>query len=75
MGGGLYVKSGACPCMCYSMSICDWYNAMRPHSPSGMWDFQVENSFCRAVVGAGRAGTGRRRRGKRARGGEDTVLT
>lgn len=66
VGGGLYVKSRACPCMCCPMSICDWHNTVRPHSPSGMWDFQVENSFCR-VVGAG----GRRQPAQGARGQEE----
>lgn len=54
------MSSGACVCE----SICDTYNAARPHSPSGMWDFQVQNrSHC-----GRRAGTSSRERGEEEEG-------
>lgn len=43
------------------VSICDAYNAVGPHGPFGMWDFQVENRPHRGR----RAGTN----SKRGRGG------
>lgn len=58
MGGHLYVSV----CICVCVSICQTYNAAGPHSPFGMWDFQVQN---RPHHGR-RAGTNRRDRGKGA---------
>lgn len=58
--GGMWVEvcipSRACVCV----SICDTYNAAGPHSPSGMWDFQVQNRPHRGR----RAGTNSREEGE-----------
>lgn len=39
--GGKWVE--VCMSSCACVSICDTYNAAGPHSPFGMWDFQIEN--------------------------------
>lgn len=62
VAGSLYVFS--CMCVLSCMSICDTSSAAGPHSPSGMWDFQVQN---RPQCGR-RAGTNSRERGRRRRG-------
>lgn len=62
------MSPGAVVCVsCMCVSICDTYNAAGPHSPSGMWDFQVQNrSHCGRRAGTNSEGVGkRRRRGKR----------
>ncbi len=46
VGGSLYVFLSMCVSVSVCMSICDTYNATRPHSACGMWDFQVQNRFC-----------------------------
>lgn len=60
---------GACGwtfvCLLVQVSICDTYNAAGPHSPSGMWDFQVENRPHRGR----RAGTSSREWGEKKKRG------
>lgn len=60
---------GACGwtfvCLLVHVSICDTYNAAGPHSPSGMWDFQVENRPHRGR----RAGTSSREWGEKKKRG------
>lgn len=58
------MSSCAYACVLVCMSICDTYNATGPHSPSGMWDFQVQNRPHRGR----RAGTNSIERGKKKRG-------
>lgn len=41
--GSMGVTGGGVVCCPAHVSICDTFNAAGPHSPSGMWDFQVEN--------------------------------
>lgn len=45
---------GGVVCRPVHVSICDTFNAAGPHSPSGMWDFQVENRACRGRNNSGR---------------------
>lgn len=52
------------------VSICDTFNAAGPHSPSGMWDFQVENRACRGRNNSSRRGAVGKKKG---RGAEDDV--
>lgn len=50
---------------CVCTSICDTLEAAGPHSSSGMWDFQVENS----THGGRGEGEGQRRRAERSGSG------
>lgn len=50
---------------CVCTSICDTFEAAGPHSSSGMWDFQVENS----THGGRGEGEGQRQRAERSGSG------
>lgn len=72
VGGSLYVFM--CMCVLVCMSICDTYSAAGPHSPSGMWDFQVQNRpQCGRRAGTNSRERGRRRRGEKGRRTEHTM--
>lgn len=68
--GGEHEDTGGVVCRPVHVYICDTFNAAGPHSPSGMWDFQVENRAWRGRNNSSRMGAVEKKKAWRVRGGQ-----